>query len=484
METSRAFFEWLKFQREDVISEHIPCILRHFIHPKGPANWGCHFTQVPCIPVRGRNGLKLVPSQSVRRKKIFLDDAGDIGGEVIRNDSSIMLAIHQVMEVKSPILEQLSKLGVRSLRESLEEPEKVICNGKSSPASKEILHQFDRLQSPIFRKTFRKRISSLGVELKLIYHDWQDRLNRIQEIKFGEEINVYYRFHRKQYREKADAGFDARSGIFWVKQGLGERGLYESIAKQLVFKPIAQPIHLFALERAVEMDIAERSFGSPNKTQTGAKQGTDSEDANLENGELGEAGNGHSPFVPDPTRNWPMPKPITDSENGSGRSEGYSAPTNSGEDGSGTRQTPRLEKGHIENLKCSQYASHCQMCLCERSPKELAPTGSYIESEEVRRKVVEAHHADPVSAGGERHAGNIILLCKLHHDNYGAQLTRSEISVALRNNPKKMAVQYGADSLVNGQKIEFEISATGEIVKLFFTERHREYWLKKDSSYV
>ena len=50
------------------------------------------------------------------------------------------------------------------------------------------------------------------------------------------------------------------------------------------------------------------------------------------------------------------------------------------------------------------------MCLCERTPRELAPPGSYIQWEEVRRRVVEAHHVDLKSAGGARHAGNLILL--------------------------------------------------------------------------
>src|SRR5207249_9198612 len=103
-------------------------------------------------------------------------------------------------------------------------------------------------------------------------------------------------------------------------------------------------------------------------------------------------------------------------------SDGASAPSKRDGDG---RPVPELEKEHIEALKRDHYASHCQICLCERSPQELAPTGSYIEWEEVRRRVVEAHHLDLKSAGGVRHAGNLILLCKLHHDNFGRRLTRA-----------------------------------------------------------
>ncbi len=121
------------------------------------------------------------------------------------------------------------------------------------------------------------------------------------------------------------------------------------------------------------------------------------------------------------------------------------------------------------------------MCLCEHPPGELAPVGSYIESEEVRQSVVHAHHTDLVSAGAVRHAGNLILLCKLHHDNYGRQFTRAGVTAALRDSPKQMSICFDEASHVTGWQIEFAISGTGEIVKLFFTDHHVEYWLSQES---
>lgn len=274
-----------------------------------------------------------------------------------------------------------------------------------------------------------------------------------------------------------------------MKQGLGARRLYESVARQLIFKPAARPIDLLALERAVEMEISDPSFGRP----TGFQSDADDDDIVVEvtdgqrkdgdaNSGLGEAGNGHSPFEPDPTRNRPKPSPISAGTTGRlRRPKGQPSLPGSGGGGS-SRQIPDLEKRHIEELKRDHYASHCQMCLCKRSPQELAPAGSYIESEEVRQCVVHAHHTDLVSAGGARHAGNLILLCKLHHDNYGRQLTRSGISTALQDNPKKMSVRYDQETHVNGQQIELEISGSGEVVKLFFTEYHIEYWLSQNTA--
>ena len=125
------------------------------------------------------------------------------------------------------------------------------------------------------------------------------------------------------------------------------------------------------------------------------------------------------------------------------------------------------------------------MSLCERPPRELAPAGSYIEWEEVRRRVVEAHHVDLKSAGGARHAGNLILLCKLHHDNYGRRLTRAAVSAALQGETNEKLIRFGAagDSVseVKGRQIQLVIPDTGEIVGVFFTNEHADYWLSRVS---
>ena len=196
--------------------------------------------------------------------------------------------------------------------------------------------------------------------------------------------------------------------------------------------------------------------------------------------ETGEAIFGHAPFEPNPNRNMPTPSIISsrlevaalrrsESQNGSpllGRTRGNSEPT------------PQLEKEHVVNLR-RHYASHCQMCLCERAPGELAPKDSYIEWEEVRRRVIEAHHVDLKSGGGARHAGNIILLCKLHHDNFGRRFTRASITTTLRKNSQKKSIQFAANSEVKGRKVMLEIPDTGEIIQLFFTNEHAEYWLSE-----
>ena len=483
-ETSRAFFWWLATQGQEVLRRHIPCVLRHFLHGDGPVRWASSFTDTPCIPVRGQNGLRLVSFRFVKRKSVFLSD-GSIGEDLIQSDGTVLLAIDQAKEVATPISAPLYELGVKSLRETLNEPASAAGTGEVDAVSEEILARFHRLKSRRFRRTFRKRLNELGVDLGLVRRDWQDRLGRVQKILVGEDVEVRYRFRRKLYAQKAEAGFDPGTGVFWIKQGLGARRLYESVAEQLIFKPTARPIDLLALERALELEIVEPSFGQPD----GAELDDDAEaednggqgQATEGDGGLGEVKGGHHPFDPDPARNRPNPGPISNESTGRSRRPKERGGSQGLGEGENLRNTTDLEKKHIEKLKHDHYASHCQMCLCERPPLELAPVGSYIEWEEVRQSVVHAHHADLVKAGGARHAGNIVLLCKLHHDNYGKQFTRSSISIALRDNPKKMTVCYDEESRVDGKQIELTISGTGDTVKLFFTDDHIEFWLSQET---
>lgn len=149
------------------------------------------------------------------------------------------------------------------------------------------------------------------------------------------------------------------------------------------------------------------------------------------------------------------------------------------EEGARNTPPPTVERVQVEDPKINQYASHCQMCLCRRTPEELAPAGSYIEWEEVRRRVVEAHHVDLKSAGGARHAGNLILLCKFHHHNYGRRLTRAAVASALLRDREDRMIRFGRSheaADVGGQVVKIVLADTAEVVELFFTNEHASYW--------
>ena len=481
--TSRDFFAWLSNQDQTIVKYHIPSVLRHILHPQGPTAWAESYTDTAFIPTKGQDGLRLVSLRTARRKLVYLPDAGSIGEDIIQRDRRVQLVIHRVMEVSEPASEVLRKLGVRSLREALNEPKSVTGSGKVVPVGEIIRARFRELQSTRFRRTFPKRLNELGVESKLVRRDWQDRLDRIREIRLAEKVEVRYRFGGKSYVLNVDAGFDPESDIFWMKsdQTIRSSTMYETLAKQLIFKAVARPIHLLALERAVDVEIDDPSFGHPTNSRTDAS-GTDLEvdyDGQDEmDADPGEAAGGHAPFEPNPARNRPNPNPLlTKVDARRGNSTGDRGSADSDEDRSGSRHVPQLEKTHIDDLKRDHYASHCQMCLCERTPRELAPTDSYVEWAEVRRKIIEAHHTDPVSAGGARHAGNLILLCKFHHDNYGGQLSRTAITTSLLGNTREKFIAFNEGTEIKGQQIELTISGTGKIINLFFTNHHAKHWL-------
>ena len=488
LHTSYDFFEWLSEQNEAVLSHHITCALRHILHRDGPAEWAPTFTDTPCIPVRNLRGVRLVSLRTARSAPVFLPDAGDIGDAVLQRDPAVSLAIDRAMEVTEPISDRLLHLRVRSLRMALKEPVDVAGTGEIAFAGEDILARFRALLSRQFQRTLRKRLNDLGVTAELLRRDWHDRLSRIAEIRFADEVHARYRFRRKLYRDDVEAGFDANSRVFWMKRDsrIKLRTFYEAVAKQLVFTPEARPIDLLALERALEIQVHDPSFRCPADTQMDAidyvveKDHGRIEDTDDVDSEPGEALPGHSPFTPNPTRNVPKPSPIpTNAEGRTRRPLPPNDPARQDQDERDSQPAPPFEAEQIKALKGDQYASHCQMCLCLRSPRELAPDGSYVQWEEVRRRIVEAHHVDPKSGGGARHAGNLILLCKLHHDNYGRRLSRVAVTASLRSNSREMYVDFGMDSRVKGQRIELTISDTDEVVTLFFTDYHAAYWLSQ-----
>ena len=279
---------------------------------------------MPFIPTRGQEGVRLVSLRTARSSSVYLSDAGAMGEVIVSKDRRVLLAIDHVKEVTEPISESLHLLGVKSLRETLGEPESVAGSGDVTPVSENLLAQFRELQSKRFGRTFRKRLNELGVELGLVRRNWHDRLSHVQEIKFATEVEARYRFSGRSYLLAARAGFDPASGIFWVRRDhdIESINLYESLAKHLIFKPAARPIDLLALERTVDLEVRDPSFGRPADLGSSAGHDDTAEqehpgEAEDQNGDPGEAPRGHSPFRPDPSRNRPQPGPIPTRTRGS-----------------------------------------------------------------------------------------------------------------------------------------------------------------------
>lgn len=490
LETTGEFFEWLSGRDSGVVERHVPCVLRHLLlHGADLREWA---RQRPCtgfVPVDHRAGRRLASWRMVKEGLVFLPDARDLATMVTERDPKMLVAIDRTQEVTRPASEVLRRLGVQSLREALAQPKRVFGRGTESEAPEDVREALDRLRSPSFQKTFLKGLGDLGVDAKLVWRDWPSRLSRIARARLADDVLAEYRLRGESYAVKVEAGLDSESGVCWVKrarQGLG--GVYRALAAQLVFKPGARPVDLAGLEIVLHTRVDDPSYGRPGHVSrragdvgAGEEAVEDGDRLGYDDDEPGEAVFGHAPFTPDPARNLPTPGPVPESADAepSGEERRGAAATERLEGGGGAGRAPRLEQVQITDLKDNQYAAHCQMCLCASSPDELAPAGSYIESQEVRRRVIEAHHVDLKSADGARHAGNLILLCRLHHHNYGRRLTRAAVLVALTRGGRSRTIRFGGPGKtkeITGEVIEIEITGGGDRVELFFTEPHATYW--------
>jgi hypothetical protein len=152
------------------------------------------------------------------------------------------------------------------------------------------------------------------------------------------------------------------------------------------------------------------------------------------------------------------------------------------------RLTNQIEKNQIDDLKKNHYAWHCQICLAQNTPEELAPKTSYVSSPKNRCKVIEASHVDQVHAGGARHVGNVLILCHLHHHYYGDQISRQDVVDALVSpDVEDASVKFigknddGRESVTDiaGKLAKVQVPLKGEAIDCFFTEQHAEYWLEK-----
>ena len=492
LETSQRFFEWLSGQGRDVVERHISCVLRHvLLHGAGLYQWAERHPDTEFLPVEGRDGPRLASWQMVRNGQVFLRDARDLAKMVTTSDPRVLVAIDRTKAVRRPASEVLRLLGVPSLREALGRPRRVLSHGAESPAPDDVHHALKRLRSSRFQQTFLKGLGGLGIDTGLVWRDWPTRLSRIEAVRVADGAIAEYRLRGRSYAMEVDAGLDEKTGVCWVKRDRrGLRGMYRALAAQLVFKRAARPVDLIGLEVVLEAEVDDPSYGRPGSESPAAGDGhageewsEDDDRGDDDESELGEAVSGHAPFTPDPSRNVPSPGPIPGSAGADapGNERHRVAPAKKTVAGGGSAApTPQLESVQVNDLKANQYAFHCQMCLCARSPEELAPVGSYIESAEIRRRVIDAHHVDSKSAGGDRHAGNLILLCRLHHENYGRRLTRGAVLAALKRKHENRTVRFiGAQEHkeIAGEIIEIEISGkAGDRIQLFFTAPHANYW--------
>jgi hypothetical protein len=473
-DTSRLFFSWLNANPQ-LVEKHLPQILRHFAHHRGVSAWWAAFATIPCLPVEGPVGISLIayPAATAKAAPCFVDDFHELGDVIRQNRMKFLLAVDEHQDVRRPITEALIAAGVKSLRLSAGEPTHVT-GGRARQGSAWTVTVLSQFRSKNMAANIQKRIVALGVSLGLMAPRWRGNLQSVTRVNCARTVFATYKLGRQRASASVRQAFDPASGVLWLADRGDKRDMEDAFFEALagrVFVHGAPQYCAPALERALRISVREahRPMASPEASlDTG----------NLEEDEAppGEAPNAHHNWTPDPAKNMPSPGPLP-SNFGSAR-----APSGRGRTRTKARSDIADEREQALDLKAKHYAWHCQIGLARQFPGALAPKGSYVEHQENRQRLIDAHHPDAVDAGGARHAGNLLILSHLNHHRYGRHISRDQITDALKagGTPHRVTFASGASStVVKGVVVEITLPATGSIVPIFFTRWHRDYWLNK-----
>ena len=312
-------------------------------------------------------------------------------------------------------------------------------------------------------------------------HHWKDRLTKIRYILLSPSLSATFKLQGRNFEVSIPSGFDVGTSTILISENEGDiDDLFYSVISDLVFEH--PPTYISSpLQQAIEKDFNDNSIVVPKVKFASEEEGDDNLLDEIDEEIIGEVKETHTSTIIDPQKNLPQIKPITEESALSYSTKSKISKGNSIR-GKGVQSKikSKIEKIHILELKSVQYAWHCQICLAEKTPGDLAPVGSYVEFSAFRSKLIEAHHLDQVHAGGARHAGNILLMCQKHHNLLGDKLSRQAITEELKGEIKSMVIEFKSEDdtvLIDGRVIRIMVQSIGEDLRCFFTHAHAETWL-------
>lgn len=454
-------------------------------------SWSEEYPENPFIPVEASSSRVSLVSRSAannQRSRVFIPDFDSLAKAIKEEprNRGIMLVVLSHPSVSSPITQFMHQLGVKSLSDYAGNPISVQAE-EPRAAPQRLLQELEALRGRQMSRELRKRLDGIGLDLntyKIKMH-WRDRLLQIKNLSVAGSLAATFQVRRHHYTIPTDAAFDEESGIIWLVNSVDNLDdlFYRTIAERIFENP--SELLAIILKEALRREFRERGvYDGPIEypSEDGEEEEGNGEEEGEDTGaEPGGTGRTHRGGYPDPSKNLPEPGKVPTDIAGSGK---YPQGRGKG-DGDG-RKSPRIEEIQIEDLKQNHYAWHCQICLAERTIEQLAPVNSYAEIQENRRRMIVAHHADQVNAGGARHAGNILILCNYHHRFLGDRISRQDVTKAIRKTALNYQIVFGTHihgktikKNVPGKIVTIEIPLQDERVKCFFTEHHAEYWLQK-----
>ena len=482
--SSRRFFQWLASQDADVVAKHADQILRHINHESGPGAWSAEFPQVPFIMVEsdgGRVRLVTTADATKTRSKVVIPDFEELE-EAIRQHPTkrpVEMAIVDRPRVTKPVTARLREFGLRTLSDYVGDAVGAVGTGKTTllPSNSDFRGILVSLQSGLKGRQLQKRLAKLDLDTpeSMLRSNWRDRLARFQDIWIADSVTAIYKLGRNRFSVPVDGKLDKESGTLWIRSDTDLREVFFDVIADHVFER-PKKYYGSVLDQAYKMEMRERY---PLEYSDGGQPPEDVEidgTTNQHSGDLGPSAASATHPEPelDPSKNIPNPGPIPQGD-GVIRKVSKSSRKSS-------RPQSADENAQIADLKEKQYAWHCQACLAGAEPRTLAPLSSYVEVSENRRRIMEAQHCDHVSAGGARHAGNILLLCRYHHLDLGDAVTRTEVTRALSHASNRRLTfnsDKGVSNSIQGKIVTIQPPQRQNPVSLFFTREHADYWLTK-----
>lgn len=493
--TSREFFKWLNSHKPSTIANHLACVIRHINHKKGPMSWSEEYPENPFIPVEASSNRVSLVSRSTannQRSRVFIPDFDSLAKAIKEEPGNrgIMLVILSHPSVSSPITQFRHQLGIKSLSDYAGNPISVQAE-EPRAAPQRLLQELEALRGRQMSRELRKRLDGIGLDLNTykIKTHWRDRLLQIKNLSVAGSLAATFQVGRHHYTIPTDAAFDEKSGIIWLVNSVDDLDdiFYRTIAERIFENP--SEFLSIILKEALRREFREKGvYDGPTEypredgeEEDGGEEGNGEEEGEDTGAEPGGTERTHRGGYSDPSKNLPEPGKVPSDIAGSGK-----YPDDRGKGDGDGRKSPRIEEIQIEDLKQNHYAWHCQICLTERTIEQLAPVNSYAEIQENRSRIIVAHHADQVNAGGARHAGNILILCNYHHRFLGDRISRQDVTKALRETASDYQVVFGTHihgktikKKVPGKIVTIVIPLQGERIKCFFTEHHAEYWIQK-----
>lgn len=479
---SIGFFSWLSKQPRAVQQRHHPEIDRHWKEPlAGPVGWIGANQDIPCIPITSAaKPFELVSLSTATRmlEGIFLDDFPEIRDAVL-SSGKLKLTLIKAPGSRSPILDLLAAVGVRSLRAAAGSPRAVGGTGAVELVP-ELGAELSSLQTKKRVGELRARLPVNGVAIADLRPEWQKMLKAINGVRSRTKLSAVYRLLGRDYEVPVRSGIDRGTGLVMVAADSDRlHEMYEVLADYL-FKP--GKANAWGLLRAAR-DRRQLEF-LPTGLEEPEEETEDSgEEAPPPTGS-GEVEKGHGLSAAKLTPVMPDPKPLapitTETLVPRRRRKAPLARTPS-------QATQSLEEEDQKRaLKQEHYGYHCQACLGAMEVLKAAPPGTYVFAPGYRQRFLHAHHVQHRQNGGMLGAGNLLVLCEYHHRLFGDQLSRVLVLAGLADaSPLKRA--FPEDEA--GKKLQrrsgllarIPLSAAPFEARLYFTEEHAAAWRRSEA---